>query len=248
MQNNSDVMKSAQSHTRQDNRGRYTSDRIFQNIIVTSCQPVFDYLIQLRETYKPGEPIPLAHIRTECKDLLTHMETHLLKYPKNHTRLDVVKYVVTSLIDEVIIFSSWSNSDEWHAHPLEMELFGKSIAGERFFELLHSYGYRDPELAELFYICLCIGFDRKIVQENQYKERLYALIIDRLPEDERRLSPGAEEAIAGSTVNLPPMFGYMTLTITLFVAVLVYIVASQMLWNESSEFIHQVSATIGKGY
>ncbi|MBF0232050.1 MAG: DotU family type IV/VI secretion system protein [Desulfamplus sp.] len=247
MQNNPNNYSSS-SRSEKKITPNHETNRLHQNIIIASCQPIFEYILQMRSNYKTGKPFPMDEVRNECLDLLKRMETNLLKYPKNHSRLDIVKYIITSLIDEIIIFSAWTNSDEWQAHPLEMELFGKSVAGERFFELLESYGYRDPELAELFYICLSIGFDRKIVQEKEYKQRLYALIINRLPEDERRLSPGAEEAIVGDKVNLPPMFGYMTVAIVLVVAIFVYVVASQMLWNDASEFINNLSATITKGY
>jgi type VI protein secretion system component VasF len=129
-----------------------------------------------------------------------------------------------------------------------MDLFEKNIAGERFFELLENDGYRDPELAELFFVCLAIGFDRKIVRDKEMKKRLYALINERLPEDERRLSPGAEEAIVKPISILPPLFGIVAITTVLIVSVVVYTISSQLLWHEASDFIHNVSQTLTKGH
>lgn len=218
-----------------------------ENLIVKSALPLLEYLVTLKQKLEQGETLSPDVIRKDGKTLLASVEKDLLKYPHFHTRLDLIKYVLTALIDEVIIFSPWQYAKDWQAHPLEMELFGKSIAGERFFELLENDGYRDPELAELFFICLAIGFDRKIVRETEMKKRLYALINERIPEDERRLSPGAEEAVIQAGNNLPPLFGLVAITTVLVVSVLVYTISSQLLWHEASKFIHNVSEILTKG-
>lgn len=218
-----------------------------ENIIVKSALPLLEYLVTLKQKLERGEILSQEVIRKDGKAFLSTVENELLKYPHFHTRLDLIKYVLTVLIDEVIIFSPWQYAEEWQAHPLEMELFGKSIAGERFFELLENDGYQDPELAELFFICLAIGFDRKIVRDTEMKKRLYALINERLPEDERRISPGAEEAVIRTDTNLPPLFGIMAITTVLVVSALVYTISSQLLWHEASNFIHNVSEILTKG-
>ncbi len=218
------------------------------NLIVRSAAPLLDYLVDLKQKLSKGEQLSPDVLRNDAKSLLAEVENRLLKFSEFHTRLDLIKYVLTALIDEVVIFSSSEYSSDWQAHPLEMDLFGKSIAGERFFELLENDGYRDPELAELFFVCLAIGFDRKIVRDKEMKKRLYALISERLPEDERRLSPGAEEAIVKPGAMLPPMFGVVAITTVLVVSVVVYMISSQLLWHDASRFIHNVSVFLTKGH
>lgn len=218
-----------------------------ENLIIGSASPLLNYLTDLKRKLAKGEQLSPDVVKKDAKSLLADVENSLLKYPDFHTRLDLIKYVLTALIDEVIIFSSWEYNNDWQANPLEMELFGKSIAGERFFELLENDGYRDPELAELFFVCLAIGFDRKIVRDKEMKKRLYALINNRLPEDERRLSPGAQEAIVKSGAKLPPMFGVAAIVTVLVVSVLVYTISSQLLWHDASKFIHHVSLALIKG-
>jgi len=218
-----------------------------ENLIIGSASPLFNYLTELKRKLEKGEQLSPDVLRKDAKALLNDVESSLLKYSHFHTRLDLIKYVLTALTDEVIIFSSWEYNNDWQAYPLEMELFGKSIAGERFFELLENDGYRDPELAELFFVCLGIGFDRKIVRDREMKKRLYALINNRLPEDERRLSPGAQEAVVKRGSQLPPMFGITAIVTVLVVSVLVYMVSSQLLWHDASKFIHNVSLFLTKG-
>lgn len=218
-----------------------------ENLITKSVSPLLEYLVTLKQNFERGVTLSPDVLRKDVRNLLSEVENELLNYTQFHTRLDLIKYVLTALIDEVIIFSPWQYSNEWQTHPLEMELFGKSIAGERFFELLENDGYRDPELAELFFNCLAIGFDRKIVRDKEMKRRLYALINDRIPEDERRLSPGAEEAVIRPGSNLPPLFGIVAITTILVISALVYTIASQWLWHDASKFIHNVSEILTKG-
>lgn len=218
-----------------------------ENLIIQSALPLLDYLVVLKRKIEKGEVISPDVLKKDVNSLLSIVESNLLKYPHYHTRLDLIKYVLTALIDEVIIFSKWQYSDEWQSHPLEMDLFGKSIAGEKFFELLENDGYRDPELAELFFNCLAIGFDRKIVREKEMKKRLYALINNRIPEDERRLSPGAEEAMIKPRAKLPPLFGVIAITTVLIVSAIIYTISSQLLWHDASKFIHNVSVFLTKG-
>ena len=218
-----------------------------ENLIIGSASPLLNYLTALKRKLEKGEQLSPDVVRKDAKALLNDVESSLLRYSHFHTRLDLIKYVLTALIDEVIIFSSWEYNSDWQAYPLEMELFGKSIAGEKFFELLENDGYRDPELAELFFVCLGIGFDRKIVRDKEMKKRLYALINNRLPEDERRLSPGAQEAIVKRGSKLPPMFGITAIVTVLVVSVVVYMVSSQLLWHDASKFIHTVSLALTKG-
>jgi len=238
------VPTGAAPHIHQENYGEPATTG---NLIIKSSEPIFNYLMNLKEKLELGEVFSPEVIRKDAIKLIAAAEKELLKNPNFHTRLDIIKYVLTALIDEVIIFSPWKYAQEWQVNPIEMELFGKSIAGEKFFELLESDGYRDPELAELFYNCLAIGFNRKIVREREYKQRLYALISDRIPEDERRLSPGAAETIIREDSRLPPLFGILAITTVLVVSALVYAISSQFLWSEASEFIHNVSIILNKG-
>lgn len=218
-----------------------------ENLIIGSASPLLNYLVELKRKLAKGEQLSPDVVRKDAKALLSEVENNLLKYSDFHTRLDKIKYVLTALIDEVIIFSSWEYNSDWQANPLEMELFKESIAGERFFELLENDGYRDPELAELFFVCLGIGFDRPVVREKEMKKRLYALINNRIPEDERRLSPEAQEAVIKRSSKLPPMFGITAIITVLVISVLVYTVSSQLLWHDASKFIHTVSVFLTKG-
>ncbi len=220
-----------------------SGDEMNKNVIIEKAQPVMEYIIDQRRKFETAEVMPDV-LRLELKKKLSDMETELLKFHQIHSRLDTIKYVLTALIDEIVIFSNWRYVDQWQINPLEMEIFGKNIAGERFFSLLEKEGYSDPEMAELFYLCLCLGFKRDEKKYWEYKQRLYALIPNRLPEDERRLAPGAEETIQRKLNQLPPLIGLMVLVIVIFVSAILYGVASQWLWNDAADLIHNISRLV----
>jgi hypothetical protein len=53
--------------------------------------------------------------------------------------------------------------------------------------------------------------------------------------------------IAGNQTNLPRLFGVGAVAGVLLVSVIFYTVASQWMWNDIAETIHQVSLTLGGG-
>lgn len=212
-----------------------------QNPVVFSVQGILDTLAGLRIRFEAGETLSQSQVREILKEKLDEMENMLVRFPQLHSRKQTIKYVIVALVDEVMIFSNWPYAKNWQQNPLELEVFGRSIAGENFFSLLENEGYKDPELAELFFICLCFGFNRNDRQYRDYKQRLYALIPQRMPEDERRLSPGAEDTIGGRENTLPPLIGHTALIIAIFVSTLCYWIASQWLWHDAADYFHYVS-------
>ncbi len=241
---NSDCISSA-GHTDNDadfftneDKKRLTGNR---NPAIFSVQAVLDTLAGLRIRFEAGETLSQLQVRDILKEKLKEMENTLNKFPALHSRQQTIKYVIVALIDEVMIFSKWPYAKHWQQNPLELEVFGRSIAGENFFSLLENEGLRDPELAELFFVCLCFGFNRNEHQYRDCKQRLYALIPRRIPEDERRLSPGAEDTVRGRQNTLPPMIGYTALIIAIVVSTICYWVASQWLWHDAADYFHYVS-------
>lgn len=218
------------------------------NEMIETVQPVLDYLLKLRLRFSENEDISLNSVRSHLLNLIHEMEIGLKKLPSMGTKIELAKYVLTALADEMLIFSKWSHAEEWKELSLEKELFDTNVSGERFFELLEKEGRSDPSLAELFYICLCLGFQRKKADVLKMKQNLYMLISSRLPDDERHLSPGAQKAIKVEEKRLPPLFGVWTLVIVMGVSVMFYYIAGKWIWDDAVELIHAISLELIKGY
>ena len=218
------------------------------NGVIGAVQPVLEYLLKLRAQFSKNEDIPLESVRKRLLDLIHEAEACLKKLPEMGMKIDVIKYIATALADEIIIFSRWRHAEQWKTQSLEKEIFNTNVSGERFFELLEKEGRSDPQLAELFYICLCLGFQRKKADVLKMKENLYMLISSRLPDAERHLSPGAQQAIRVAEKRLPPLFGMWAFVIVIGASVMFYYIAGKWIWNDAVELIHTISLELIKGY
>jgi type VI secretion system protein ImpK len=62
--------------------------------------------------------------------------------------------------------------DSWELRPLQIELFGEQLAGEKFFEQLEqlrAQGASRLQALEVFHMCLLLGFTGKYVLEGSEK-------------------------------------------------------------------------------
>lgn len=72
-------------------------------------------------------------------------------------------YAVTAFLDESVLNSSDPMFSEWHRRPLQEEIFGEFLGGERFFQNLDEL-QRQPDsedladLLEVHLLCLGLGF------------------------------------------------------------------------------------------
>ncbi len=218
------------------------------NQVSSAVKPVIDFLLGFRYRLEMGAEIDLYTLRKDIHNALQAVEAALNSSPSLHSRADIIRYIVVGFADEVILTSQWSKANEWREKLLEMELFKTSVAGERFFELLEQYGYRDSELAELFFTCLALGFRGKFRSREDdlraFKQRVYAVLPHRLPDDERILTPAAGVAYTGGNTMMPRIFGISTVVIVLLVATIGYFVASQWLWSAIAENIHLIALSL----
>jgi type VI secretion system protein ImpK len=72
-------------------------------------------------------------------------------------------YAVVALLDEAVLNSSDRMFSEWHRRPLQEEIFGEFLGGERFFQNLDEL-HRKPDsedladVLEVYLLCLALGF------------------------------------------------------------------------------------------
>ena len=68
---------------------------------------------------------------------------------------------MAALLDDLALNTPWGGVSAWPRQPLVSTLYGDVDAGARFFdrlEELEAHPNRDPELLELLYFCLSLGF------------------------------------------------------------------------------------------
>lgn len=80
------------------------------------------------------------------------------------TRANQAAWLVAALVDDIALNTPWGGHSSWPRQPLVTGLSGEVDAGTKFFDRLEEllrYPNRDPEMLELGFHCLNLGFRGK---------------------------------------------------------------------------------------
>jgi type VI secretion system protein ImpK len=95
------------------------------------------------------------------------------------TRANQAAWFVAALLDDIALNTPWGGHSDWPRQPLVVGLSGDVDAGTKFFDRLEEllrYPNRDPEMLELGFHCLNLGFRGKYrVQGRAGESALLAL-------------------------------------------------------------------------
>ena len=153
---------------------RLRGGRASDNPLVNSYAALLGFAPELERAVPPENPDLL---RLRLHENLTYARDAAVTAGVTLTRADQGAWFVAALLDDIALNTPWGGASGWPRHPLVVQMYGDIDAGERFFELaegLVRYPERDPELLELAFLCLSLGFRGK-----------------------HRLEPGAGEAALG---------------------------------------------------
>lgn len=140
---------------------RLRQSRIHPNLLVVAFAPLLELAPELERAAPPTRPDSLRiHLQaslTEARDAAIGMGMPL-------ARADQAAWFVAALLDDIALNTPWGGQSDWPRQPLVTQLSGGVDAGTRFFdrydELLR-FANRDPQLLELAYFCLGLGFRGK---------------------------------------------------------------------------------------
>jgi type VI secretion system protein ImpK len=137
---------------------------------------LFSLILSLRTSAAYGAE---SDLRKKIGEYLDRMDSegHLAGVARED--LEAAKFPLVAFIDETILNSHWEGREAWRERPLQLDKYGETVAGERFFERLErlrAQGEAKAELLEIYYLCLSLGFEGKY--KILGKEKLRALIDD----------------------------------------------------------------------
>ncbi len=125
------------------------------------CSDIIMLIMQLRNTHEYGES---ELLRKQIISFLDRMERRAKRNGFNSKEIYRAKFAMISFIDETIMSSEWSQKEAWIAKPLQLQIFNRFDAGEKFFQLLEKFRSRPYDyinLIEIYYLCLALGFKGK---------------------------------------------------------------------------------------
>lgn len=142
----------------------------------------FHLIVLLRERYVPTDgPI----FRERLKNFLADVERCARVLQINSDDIHRAKFAFCALFDEVVLTSRFCFRGDWERNPLQLEIFGEHIAGDKFFELLELLregGARHLQVLEVFHMCLLLGFRGRYIldEEDEKLSRLTSCINEEL--------------------------------------------------------------------
>jgi type VI secretion system protein ImpK len=144
------------------------SDPSSKNDLITFAGPIFDLVLRL----KAGIVAPSADLRPKASGMLTDFESRAERYRFNHRVVQVSKFGLAAFIDEVVLTNNFPLRNEWEKNPLQLELFGEQLAGNKFFEKLEAMLKQidvTADAVEVYYFCMLLGFKGRYAVYEQDK-------------------------------------------------------------------------------
>jgi type VI secretion system protein ImpK len=125
--------------------------------LITFAGPIFDLILRL----KSGIVAPSNELRPKIAGLLDEFEKRAERYKFNHKIVQVSKFALASFADETVLTADFPLKIEWEKNPLQLELFGEQLAGNKFFDKLESMLKQievTQDAVEVYYYCMLLGF------------------------------------------------------------------------------------------
>jgi type VI secretion system protein ImpK len=129
----------------------------------------FYMVFLLRNSYIPQQA---QEFRERVKTFLAGFERGTQKLDSPTEDVYLAKFAFVALIDELAMSPQLNLRDVWERRPLQLELFGEQLAGEKFFdqlEQLRGQGASRVQVLEVFHMCLLLGFQGRYALEGSEK-------------------------------------------------------------------------------
>ncbi len=137
------------------------TSRASDNPLLNAYAALLGMAPELERATAPENPDVL---RTRLLESLTYARDSAVSAGVPLSRADQGAWFVGALLDDIALNTPWGGHSGWPRMPLVVSMYGNVDAGERFFDLaddLTRYPERDPQLLELVFLCLSMGFRGK---------------------------------------------------------------------------------------
>ena len=125
-------------------------------------QEVFTAVVRLR--YNRQAVLDAETFRAQMRQALRVAEQEARSRGCSAEDVKHVIYAVVAFLDESVLTSRNPVFANWPRRPLQEELFGDQLGGERFFQelqksLIRSDSQETADLLEVYYLCMLLGFN-----------------------------------------------------------------------------------------
>ena len=135
--------------------------RAHPNMLINTFAALLEFAPELESALAPENP---EVMRTRLLDELVRARDAAMAAGSSLERADQAAWAVAALLDDLALNTPWGGTSAWPRQPLVVMLRGDVDAGTQFFsrlDELERHPNRDPEMLELQYYCLALGFRGK---------------------------------------------------------------------------------------
>jgi type VI secretion system protein ImpK len=145
------------------------------NDLLSLAAPLLELVLKIQA----GVVEPSHDIRPLADDLLRQLEDGALQLGYHPRQIEHVKFSLVAFLDETVLSPQrdFPLRGEWERSPLQLVYFKIHLAGEEFFDRLElalsSVEGGGGDVAEVYYVCLTLGFKGKYniyLLEEQLKQ------------------------------------------------------------------------------
>jgi len=182
-------------------------------------------------------------LRERVGRLFDQAESQAVRAGKSSSDVSDALFAVVAFVDETIQGSDWPGKSQWLMSPLQVARFGRSDAGEEFFNRLDSLRVdprRNAEVLEVYYLTLALGFKGKYQLRGAHDlRRLIDEVHDDLLANEElrfsKLSPNGRPRDQFTAEVRTKMPMWAVLLAVFLVAVMAYAISSTIVSSAASE-------------
>ena len=124
--------------------------------------PVIAYIVLFQRT-APTSPLSSEKFRQEVRGMLDRAGQEALQMGYAPEKVDHVRFSIVAFVDEVVLNSDWVHRSVWMERPMQFEEFETTVAGDQFFDRFEGVSEIDPEIAEIDFLILSLGFKGRYV-------------------------------------------------------------------------------------
>jgi len=109
---------------------------------------------------------PFDQVKADVQRLMGETEESRRQGAFSQEDYDLARFAICAWVDEVILGSSWNESNRWQGEQLQRLYYQTSDAGEIFFDRLNALGPHQRDVREVYYLCLAMGFAGRYCNEG----------------------------------------------------------------------------------
>jgi len=147
-----------------------------------ACAPFFLYLTTFRRNAESSD-LEVGGLHEALQGGIEFVGSSCERDPDLLRLFERVWYALVVTADQVVLQSSWQHRASWSMQLLESHFFKSFEGGSKFYriakEVLDDSGPDAPAMAEVLFMCMCVGFQGELLGERRELEKMRTRLFEK---------------------------------------------------------------------